>query len=231
MSARPSTVSANYQYWRDQGPKWVEDYDRHKKAGPKYHIGEFVLCDYVERMAPARVLEFGCGSGRHLRYLCRVPGVRAHGFDQSPTMVDGMLRWTSREWVDEHVQIGEPLQRLPYGDGEFDLVFTASVLVHVRPEDLEGRLSELARVSRGHVLHLEPRPDRSHSGQEGTNCWRHDLVAAYQRLGWTCEDLGAQTRSVPTYRALKPGTEVGWRPSPRLLELYDRLVSDLSPKA
>jgi SAM-dependent methyltransferase len=224
-----STVSPNYQYWRDNGTQWVDDYDRHKKAGPKYHICEFVICDYVTHLAPARVLEFGCGSGRHLRYLSRLPGVEVFGFDQSEAMVAGNLRWTDRPWVEQHITIGDPLQRLPYADASFELVFTAAVLVHCRPEHLDDRLLELMRVSQGQLLHIEPRPDRSHSGWEGTKCWSHDLVAAYARLGWSCVDLGGHTSRVPAYRALAPGITPAYTPSPVLLSLYDRLMTDLSP--
>lgn len=224
-----TTVAPNYQYWRDQGTQWVDDYDRHKKAGPKYHICEFVICDYVRHIGPARVLEFGCGPGRHLRYLSTLPGVEAFGFDQSPTMVAGMQRWADQDWIDKHVVVGDPLQRLPYPDASFDLVFTAAVLVHCRPEHVEGRLRELMRVSRGQILHVEPRPDRTHSGMDGTNCWSHDLPDIYARLGWECRDMGGHTARVPAYRALAPGVVPAYTLCPALLGLYDRMMKDLAP--
>ncbi|MBZ0172399.1 MAG: methyltransferase domain-containing protein, partial [Phycisphaerales bacterium] len=103
------------------------------------------------------------------------------------------------------------ITRLPYGDGEFDLVYTASVLVHVRPEDLAGILGELARVSRGHVLHIENRVGWSAPFTPDHNgCWTHDLPAAYRALGWGCEDLGAGDPTPALFRALAPDASPGY---------------------
>lgn len=221
-------LPANYRWWQEHGPTWVERYEAVKQQGPKYHVSEFIVCEYVAQHAPARVLEFGCGSGRHLRYLRTIPGVDVHGCDQSATMLAGVARWAEPEWMERRVRLGPPLGRLPYGDGTFDLVYTASVLVHVRPEDLGAVLGEIARVSRGHVLHLENRvgwaaPHRpDHEG-----CWTHDLPAAYRSLGWRCEDLSGGSPTPALFRALAPGVEAGYAPSAALLGLYERMVRDL----
>ncbi len=108
---------------------------------------------------PARVLEFGCGIGRHLRYLKTIPGLEVHGYDQSPQMVAGMQAWAEPDWLESHVRTGAAVGRLPYADGAFDVVFTAEVLVHVRPEHLASILAELVRVARWQVVHFETAAD------------------------------------------------------------------------
>lgn len=222
------TTPANYRWWQDHGASWVERYDAIKQQYPKYHISEFILTEYIAQHAPAKVLEFGCGTGRHLHNIHDLPGVDAHGYDQSATMVAGMKPWADPAWLDDHVVLGPPLGGLPYDDNAFDLVYTASVLVHVRPEDLPDILRELARVSRGHVLHIENRvgwsppfmPD--HEG-----CWTHDLPGAYEQLGWRCEDLSGGDPTPALFRALRPGTSVKYAPSPKLLSLYEGMVRAL----
>jgi SAM-dependent methyltransferase len=187
--ATPATVAPNYQYWREHGREWPDEYDQRKKSNLAYHVQELLLADYFAHSAPARVLEYGCGPGRHLRYLNDLPGIEVHGYDQSASMAEGVRRWASQEWFAERVVVGAPTGRLPYADRSFDVVFTAEVLVHVRPEDLEERLAEMVRVASWQVLHLETSHDWElhHVAHEG--CWRHDLVAAYARLGLRCELL------------------------------------------
>ena len=45
--------------------------------------------------------------------------------------------------------------QLPFGDGEFDLVFTCGVLMHVAQGDLPRAAQELSRVSSKYVLIIE----------------------------------------------------------------------------
>jgi hypothetical protein len=221
---------ANYAYWRSHGRAWADEYDSRKLVLPYYHLQEMLLCDYVQHHArparPLRVLEFGCGVGRHLRYLSRLPNVEVFGYDQSPTMVEGCLRWTGQDWIDRHIRLGQPTGRLPFDDDEFDLVYTSEVLIHVRPEHLGGILAELLRVCRGQVLHLEPGLMTEVSREAHRGCWSHDLTGAYQLLGQQSQTLPQAFRLQTPVRVVKPGCEA-WTWSPVMLELSRRLEQDL----
>lgn len=211
MPQEPATpqsdaIAANYRYWQEHGEQWADEYAQRKQRSIYYHIQEIMLTDYVAHYAPVRVLEFGCGVGRHLRNLNQLPQVEAYGYDQSRTMVQGCLRWTSQAWIDEHIAVGSPRGPLPYERGHFDIVITAEVLVHVRPEDLETILSELVRICRGHVLHMETAEHYELVAGEHSGCWKHDLVAAYARLGRPCELLPSAYVAHSPYRVVV-GTE------------------------
>lgn len=187
-------IAPNYAYWRAHGGEWEQEYRQRKTNQVLYHIQEMMLTTYMLRTAQAnggrlRVLEFGCGPGRHLRNLVRLPGVEPFGYDQSLSMTRGALAWCEQAWLDAHVRVGMPTGRLPYDDGEFDVVYSAEVLVHVRPEDLPGVLRELLRVARLQVLHLEPSPGVEVSSAVHDGCWNHDLPGAYRALGRACEVL------------------------------------------
>jgi SAM-dependent methyltransferase len=226
LSQEDTTMNhaSNYVYWRQSGTEWNTEYERRKRRHPYYHIAEMMLLDYVTHHAPCKVLEWGCGTGRHLFNLSQLPNVQVFGFDQSRAMVDAALGFGSPEWCREHIAIGEPTGRLPYADGEFDLVLTSEALLHTRPEDLEGRLRELTRVCKGHVLHMEAPPNwiggfsAWHDG-----CWGHDFVAAYAAIGVGCELLPAGfSRQVP-YRAAVSSASVRWTWSPAMLAVYRRM--------
>jgi SAM-dependent methyltransferase len=155
------TVAPNYEYWRRHGGQWADEYDARKRLIPGYHVQELMLLEYFTCHAPATVLEFGCGVGRHLRYLREVPGLEVFGFDQSAAMVAQCARWAEPAWQAEHVRVGEPVGVLPFADASFDIVYTAEALVHVGPDDLPGVLRELRRVCRGHLFHLETAVDHA----------------------------------------------------------------------
>lgn len=222
------TVAANYQYWQEHGGSWAAEYDARKRDQVYYHIQEILLTEYIRQHAPARVLELGCGPGRHLRNLARLPGIEIHGFDQSPTMIAGCLTWTDQAWIDTHVTLGSPTGRLPFPDDAFDIVYTAEVLVHVRPEDLHGRLSELLRVARRQVFHLETSPDYQLVSGEHDGCWYHDLVSAYAALGRRCERLPAGYPAHSPYRVLVDESAPTWEWSPVVLDLFRRMERDIS---
>lgn len=182
-------VHENYKYWQTEGVGWYEEYINRKKHIPYFHFQEIFISEIASRNSPVKVLEYGCGVGRHLKNLVDIPGVTANGYDQSPTMVSEMLNWTSQEWVDEHVRIGGPVSKLPYEDGFFDIVYTSEVLVHVCPEDVPHILKELLRVSQGVVFHFEPGPEVDLDREVHGGCWGHDIQRMYEDMGVLCRTL------------------------------------------
>lgn len=223
------TISPNYEHWNATGAGWAAEYDRRKKRMPYYHLQEAMLVSYVAARAPLRVLEYGCGPGRHLRNLSAIPGVEIHGYDQSESMARGCLTWADEAWFETHVHVGGPTGRLPFEDGSFDLVYTSEVLIHVGPGDLAGRLAELRRVARREVLHVEPSPGAVVDPDAHAGCWNHDLVAAWAALGARCELLSrGYTRQSP-YRVILDGSAPAWDWPEALLAVYRRMEADLAP--
>ena len=223
------SIDQSYRYWREHGARWVAEYEERKRRLVYYHLQEIMLVDFMLHAAPARVLEYGCGVGRHLRNLSQIPRLDLYGYDQSRAMADGCLTWAPREWVEERIVVGEPLQRLPYPDGFFDIVYTSEVLVHVHPDHLEGVLAELIRVSRWQVLHIEPSPTCAIVPDAQQGCWNHDLPRAYRNLGHLCEVLAPGYTVQSPYRVLLSRERAPYEWPPVLLGLYRRLETDLQP--
>lgn len=99
--------------------------------------------------APARILDFGCGSGWLVRTL-REAGHEAWGCD------NGMYRSGDFAVSDRIRQIETVPYRLPFDDAFFDAVISTSVLEHAQNKDEIFR--EIHRVLRpgGAMLHLFP---------------------------------------------------------------------------
>jgi SAM-dependent methyltransferase len=103
-----------------------------------------VVVEELEQLAPARVLEVGCGWGELAERIAREVGCDVVATDQSERMVE----LSRARGLDSRVA---DVQDLPFSDGEFDAAVAAWMLYHV--PDLDRGLAELARVLRpGGVL-------------------------------------------------------------------------------
>jgi ubiquinone/menaquinone biosynthesis C-methylase UbiE len=103
------------------------------------------------RLEGARVLDVGCGPGQILVMMKqRWPGMHITGIDAGPAMIEKARKDASAAGVEityDVLRIGPAGDaRLPYGDGEFDLVTCNSVIHHLT--DPVGALDEMARVAR-----------------------------------------------------------------------------------
>ncbi len=221
------TTADNYRYWQEEGSSWPAEYDHRKTYQPDVHIQEAMLALYMSQSAPAKVLEYGCGFGRHLSYLRDIPGIDINGYDQSPTMLRELGRTFDPAWVKEHVTLGAPVGALPYADGTFDIAYTAEVLVHVRPDDVRTILRELLRISKWHVLHIEPSEEVKIVSDAHAGCWRHDLVAIYRDLGYECEVLPSIYSSHDVFRVTLSRARTLFTWSPVVARLQRRANLDL----
>jgi len=186
----------NYLSWQQTGWDWYMELRLRRQSMPIYESQEKYLKGLLaakaaewlrEKGRPLKVLEFGCGFGRHLKYLHRIEGLDVYGCDQSPAMIQTAHTLLCGQFPElrDRIILVEPKGRLPYEDGAFDVAYTVSVLLHVSPEDLHGRTAELRRVAGHMVVNVEPPPaphsflwDEAHDG-----CWLHDLVGAHRAAG------------------------------------------------
>jgi len=99
-----------------------------------------------------RVLDLGCGAGRHAFEMYR-RGADVIAFDQDGDELAGVLELFAAmkeagevpEGAEADIKEGDALA-LPFADGEFDRVVAAEILEHV-PADIQA-LDELVRVTR-----------------------------------------------------------------------------------
>ena len=103
------------------------------------------------RIDTARVLDVGCGPGQILVMMKqRWPGMQIVGLDAGPAMIEKARRDAAEADIDityEVLRVGpQGDARLPYGDGEFDIVTCNSVIHHLT--DPVGALDEMARVAK-----------------------------------------------------------------------------------
>lgn len=106
------------------------------------------ICELVREHLPATAyLDAGCGDGRYLAALAAELPERVAGVDISERILE-----TARRQAPPGAELRQAnLERLPFPDGEFDLVLSTQVIEHVLDPPLAA--VELARVLRpGGVL-------------------------------------------------------------------------------
>jgi SAM-dependent methyltransferase len=93
-----------------------------------------------------RVLDLGCGNGRHAIYFAR-QGVKAAGIDVSEQAIEWAKDWARRESLEVDFRVGD-IENLPFEDHSFDVVVSHGVLDHVHMTTAQRAAAEVRRVLR-----------------------------------------------------------------------------------
>lgn len=220
----------SYFWWQEHGSGWIDEINNRKNYQVYYYIQELLLMDYFQSSKFSKILEFGCGFGRHLRYLREIPGLEVFGYDQSESMVNSIKTWTDFEWFEKHIKVGQPNSILPYEDKSFDVSFATSVLIHIPPEDLLKIIEELVRVSQHQILHQEPASNYKVISDAHDGCWNHDIVEIYRSIGYECEILEPAMESQRIYRIiLEPNASIPYTPSSLFLRKLFEIERCIQP--
>jgi SAM-dependent methyltransferase len=91
-----------------------------------------------------RVLDLGCGNGRHAIYFAR-QGFKAAGIDVSEQAIEWAKDWARREQLEIDFRVGD-IANLPFADKTFDVVVSHGVLDHVHNETARKAAEEVRRV-------------------------------------------------------------------------------------
>lgn len=113
-------------YWREPAPEVLAFVRRLRREGAR------------------RVLDVGCGLGRHLLPLAQM-GLEAHGADLSAEGLQYAHDWLKEEGLQASLTLAE-MGHLPYRDGAFDAVIAIAVINHGLREDVAQAIGEVRRV-------------------------------------------------------------------------------------
>lgn len=147
--------------------------------------------DHMQAMTDAMsVLEVGCNAGWNLRALREnSPGVTLCGIDINYSAI--------REARHEGFTAWEQGASEPIGRRNFDLVFTAGVLIHVHPYALKEIMRNIVEASRRYVLAVEYGDEkeveveyRGHAGK----LWRRPFGKLYEDMDLKMVETGFLTK-------------------------------------
>ena len=123
---RSHELTASTIAFYDQNASWFWDGTRDHDVTQNYAA----LLDSISAEPPFRILDFGCGPGRDLRYF-RELGHQPVGLDGSPRFAEMARRYSEAEvWVQDFLELDLPAEY-------FDGVFANAALFHL-PKDRIG---------------------------------------------------------------------------------------------
>jgi len=146
------------------------------------HLFEECLHYLLERVVQVfqkhqvkRVLDVGCGSGRHLVFLSR-RGFETYGFDISQRALSLAQEWLQEEGLHSAIIEHRMEERFPYDDAFFDAVVSTQVIHHNRMIEILFTVSEIERVLRPCGILFVSFPRLSGVPSEGDKDWELEQI-------------------------------------------------------
>jgi len=130
------------------------------------------LTELLKRNHASKLLDFGCGAGRHVTYFAQ-RGFQVYGFDKSAAAVERAVRALERENLHADLKVWDMTHPLPYEDRFFDAVIATRVIHHTYTKNIKKIAEEINRVLKvGGYLFLQVpaymRQDRGEKGEDYT---------------------------------------------------------------
>jgi len=110
---------------------------------PEEVVVNFVTSLKMRNQKP-RVLDLGCGAGRHLIYVA-TQGFEAHGIDISETGLNLTKDRLRKQNLEAHI-IKCTMNKLPYIDSCFDAVISLHTIYHQKLKGIQETTSEIHRT-------------------------------------------------------------------------------------
>lgn len=126
-----------------------------------FEINSDKVAYIMSKNPQGKVLDIGCAMGYIVKRL-REKGVDAWGVDISQYAIDH-----APDEVKHYLKLASA-DKLPFGDKEFDLVFSSSVFEHMPPELVMKAISEAVRVAKRGIIAVTPGDD-PHFDEDATH--------------------------------------------------------------
>ncbi len=157
-------------------PNWDDLFRQGKFAPwePTWGVRRFAAL--LKEKGVRRVLDLGCGAGRHILFLAR-EGFQVHGLDSSPQALR-ICQDRLREAGLPATLVQADMRDIPYPEGFFDALIAIASLYHGTLADIRRTLAEIHRVLRpGGLALLEFKSKRSFRYGQGRKIEPETYVA------------------------------------------------------
>ncbi len=109
------------------------------------------VAKFFESNGVRRVLDLGCGSGRHTVCLAK-KGFDVYGIDSAPAGIELTRDWLRQEGLRADLKLGSIYEKLPYEDRYFDALIAVQVINHGSIESIRRLIDEIRRILRPNGL-------------------------------------------------------------------------------
>ncbi|MGQ9601993.1 MAG: class I SAM-dependent methyltransferase [Candidatus Bipolaricaulia bacterium] len=158
-------------------PTWDELFKREEFRERESYPRVIEFAKLLKERGARRILDLGCGAGRHLVYLAK-EGFEPFGIDLSPTGLEQARRWLEEEGLAAQVELKEgDMTSIPYPDRFFDGAISIHVIYHGTLDQMRKAISEIHRTLRpGGLALLTFQSKRSYRYGRGRELEPHTFV-------------------------------------------------------
>ena len=128
--------------------KWDKFYNKRGRffLMPHEYMGKVIR--RFNELNIRRIIDLGCGSGRHLVYLAD-KGFFVDGIDFSPSAVELARKWLNQRGLKADISVSDIHQRLGFiKDEQYDAILGINSLHYIDIESFINTLSEINRILR-----------------------------------------------------------------------------------
>lgn len=125
--------------------QWDKIFQKEGKVflNPQVDLPQIV--ELFKQRKAKKVLDLGCGTGRHLVYLAK-EGFDVYGIDNSENGIKIAKNWLKEENLKAHLKVSDIYKKLPYKDDFFDAIISTNVLHHNTITNIRKLIKEIERV-------------------------------------------------------------------------------------
>ena len=128
-------------------PDWDDIFKEKGRVFANPHRSMSEIAKLFESAGVMRILDIGCGTGRHLVYLAK-QGFSMFGFDVSQRAIEMAEQWLTDEGLPANLIQYRMEDGFPYENMLFDAVISIQVIHHNRIRDIKSTVAEIERVLR-----------------------------------------------------------------------------------
>jgi SAM-dependent methyltransferase len=126
-------------------PDWDKIFEEQGMVFTAPHPDMKKITQLLQDRNVRRVLDLGCGTGRHLVFLSKL-GFEMYGFDASPRALDIAKKWLKEEGLVAELFHHQMEKQFPYEDAFFDAILSIQVIHHNFLKDIQYSIGECERV-------------------------------------------------------------------------------------
>ncbi|MBI2129565.1 class I SAM-dependent methyltransferase [Candidatus Woesearchaeota archaeon] len=125
--------------------QWNEIFKKEGKVFTKIQEDIPEVLKLFKRHNVRRILDLGCGSGRHTVYFAK-QGFDVYGIDIAKEGLNITKSWLKKEGLKANLKMGSVYNKLSYPNDFFDAIISIQVLHHALIERIRKVISELERI-------------------------------------------------------------------------------------
>lgn len=127
------------------GKQWDKIFKQQGKVFTKPQEDMPRIAKLFKKKDVKKVLDLGCGSGRHTVYLVK-NGFGVYGIDIAPEGIKMTKDWLRRKNLKANLKIGSVYKKLPYPNDFFDAAISTQALHHNKIKKIRKLIKEVERI-------------------------------------------------------------------------------------